>query len=478
MLPTKEQIQAEKARRSLLNFTTFTFPDYQVNWHHRLLANKLTDFLNSPHPSRLMIFMPPRYGKTELASRRFPAFALGRNPNTKIIACSYAKTLSSDINRDVQRIIDTPTYRKVFPHTKLFGKNVRTSSQTKWLRNNDIFEIVNHRGFYKSAGVGGGITGKGYDIGIIDDPIKNAEAAYSPTIREKIWEWYTTTFYTRRENNAKIIIIMTRWHEDDLAGRLLSLDDDSEFAENWEVIKLRAMKEEPAESTPHDPREPGEPLWPEKFSAEDIKIARKTQGERKFNALQQQKPRTTEEGALWNYDIIKRGIAYPDLVRVVVSIDPATTSKSTSDLTGMTVQGIDERGYGYLIEDLSGKMTPNQWANKAISAFHRYEADRIVAEINQGGDMVESTIRSVDPSIPYRGVHATRGKQLRAEPVAALYEQGKIIHVKDKFKELEEQLCTWEPGDRSPNRLDALVQGFTELFFYTSGKSKVKASTG
>jgi len=184
-----------------------------------------------------MVFMPPRHGKSELVSRRFPAFALGRDPNTRIIACSYGATLAARLNRDIQRIIDTPGYLSLFPSTRLYGENVRTRAQGTYLRNSDIFEIVGHAGFCASAGVGGAITGMGFDIGIIDDPIKNQEEAESITYRNMVWEWYGSTFYTRAEKDAIILLTMTRWHQDDLAGRLLN----DAGGDKWTVLSFPAL---------------------------------------------------------------------------------------------------------------------------------------------------------------------------------------------------------------------------------------------
>ena len=181
-------------------------------------------------------------------------------------------------------------------------------------------------------------------------------------------------------------------------------------------------------------------------------------------------------GALWNYDIIKHIKEYPALLRIVVAIDPATTSNNDSDETGIVVAGIGPNGYGYVLEDASGKYTPSGWAKKSIALYNKYQADAIVAEVNQGGDMVESNLRTHDMNISYRKVRASRGKQIRAEPIAALYEQGKVFHV-GAFSKLEDQLCTWEPGMKSPDRLDALVWALTELFYYGSSKNKIKAST-
>jgi predicted phage terminase large subunit-like protein len=151
-----------------------------------------------------------------------------------------------------------------------------------------------------------------------------------------------------------------------------------------------------------------------------------------------------------------------ELARVVVAIDPAVTSRDDSDETGIIVAGVGHDRRGYVLADLSGRYKPDEWARIAIGAYHEYKADRIVAEANQGGEMVQHVLRTVDADVPLRLVHASRGKVARAEPVAALYEQGKVSHVGAHAK-LEDQLCTWQPGMASPDRMDALVWAVTEL---------------
>lgn len=175
---------------------------------------------------------------------------------------------------------------------------------------------------------------------------------------------------------------------------------------------------------------------------------------------------TDTPGALWTYDILEanRVSTAPELSRVVVAIDPAVTSGEDADLTGIIVSGIDRgTGRAFVLDDSSGRYSPDEWARRAVQLYERFDADRIVAEVNNGGELVERVLRTVDPSIPYRAVRASRGKQVRAEPVAALYEQGKVHHV-GMFSELEEQLTTWTPDSgKSPDRLDALVWAITEL---------------
>jgi len=168
-------------------------------------------------------------------------------------------------------------------------------------------------------------------------------------------------------------------------------------------------------------------------------------------------------GALWKRsDIDKhRVVKHPDLARVIVGVDPSTTS--TGDEAGIITGGIDAGGNGYAIADDSVQGSPNVWAKAAVVAYHKYKADKIVAESNQGGEMVKETIHTVDKTVPVSLVHATRGKATRAEPIAARSEQGKIHHV-GTFGLLENEMCLWVPGDKSPNRMDAYVWAFTELF--------------
>tara|TARA_R110002050_G_scaffold191708_2_gene326542 strand:- start:2289 stop:3629 length:1341 start_codon:yes stop_codon:yes gene_type:complete len=171
------------------------------------------------------------------------------------------------------------------------------------------------------------------------------------------------------------------------------------------------------------------------------------------------------EGALWSRDTLEelRVSQLPEMVRIVVAVDPAAGSKAENAETGIVVVGLGEDGHAYVLDDRSVRGTPNDWGTSVVSAYHANKADRIVAEANQGGDMVSHTIRTVDPNVPIKMVHASKGKRTRAEPVAALYEQGRVHHL-GFHAQLEDQLCSWIPDHAvSPDRLDALVWGVTEL---------------
>ncbi len=266
----------EKARRAarehLLPFTLYTFPGFEVNWHHKLLADKLTDFANGKI-KRLIIEAPPGHTKTELASRRCPAFILGKNPDAKIIAASYGSDLSTEISRDVKRIILDDRYQDLFPNTQLNPKHAVTDERQASQNTADRWEIVGRKGSYLARGVGGGITGKRGNFLILDDPVKDDIEARSEAHQEKLWCWYNKVFRSRQAmkikgaDGAGILVIMTRWHVNDLVGRLLDEAQRNPKADQWEVVKLRAMRRE--EDLSYDPRLPGEMLWPSAFSEKE-----------------------------------------------------------------------------------------------------------------------------------------------------------------------------------------------------------------
>jgi predicted phage terminase large subunit-like protein len=328
-----ELARRELARRNLLDFTLYTHPAYETNWHHRLLCEYLDRFI-SGDIKRLLVSMPPRHGKSELVSRRLPAYILGRNPNAEVMAASYSADLSRRFNRDVQRIIDSELYKRLFPETRISGANIRTVAQGTWLRNADIFEIVEAHGVYKCAGVGGGLTGMGFNYGIIDDPVKDAKEANSQTIRQSIWDWYTDVFWTRQAKGAGILLTMTRWNMDDLAGRIIESMYQAD-SEEWVTLTLPALPE--GEKAEYDPRADNEPLWTDRFPLDYLEKAR-AQNSYSFAALYQQTP-IPHGDALFNGEI--KVLDYiPECSETVRFYDLAVTAKKHSDYTVGVKMGI------------------------------------------------------------------------------------------------------------------------------------------
>ena len=248
---------------------------YEVPRHIELLNKALMD-VASGKIKRLAVFMPPRHGKSELCSKYFPSWYLGTHPDDRIILCSAEADFAATWGQKVRDIFKE--------HNAIYGVNVndRSAARNRW-------DIAGHRGGMDTAGVGGQITGKGAEILIIDDPVKNAEQANSPTYREKAKDWYRSTAFTRLTPSGKVILIQTRWHEDDLGGWLLGEDDD------WTVISLPGLADSEDDALG---REIGEPLWPELWTVDKLLQSKKTLGEYWFSAMYQQQPQPPEGGML------------------------------------------------------------------------------------------------------------------------------------------------------------------------------------
>lgn len=302
--------------------------------------------------------MPPQHGKTELVLRRLAPKILGDNPDTRIIACSYGSSLAADSNRDVQLVMDDEPYRRLYPGTRLAGKNVRAEHGQLPPRNTEVFGIVGRRGFYKSAGVGGPITGKPMDVGIIDDPFKNREEADSPVVRESIWKWYTSAFLSRTHKRTRQLICHTRWHPEDLVGRLLKQQAEDPKAARWHVLVLPAICEVAGDGV-GSPRRPGDPLWPEVHPLELLQ-QKKAANPYDWDSLYQQRPRNPGSTEWPDNYFDQPGFwfdEWPPLDQLVVrtiALDPSKGAEAkTSDWQAIAVFGRDKRGNEYVELDMA-----------------------------------------------------------------------------------------------------------------------------
>lgn len=319
-----------EAPADFASFLRYSIPKYQLKWFHRVIAEHCQKLLNGGIQN-LMVFIAPQNGKSEIVSRNFPAWALGRNPDLKIVGCSYSAVLANSFSTSIQRTISDEKYQAIFPNTLLNGMNGRRARGYK--RNEDYFDILDSRGFYKAVGVGGSLTGTPADIAIIDDPVKDAMEAYSQNQRDRVWEWYTSVLMTRLHNSSRQLFIMTRWHEDDLAGRILKQEP-----ERWTVLSIPAIRETLDDGNHFDPRQVGEPLWPERHSLERL-LAAKSRSARVFSALYQQSP-SVESGNIVKESWFKS--VTPEEFRkkrtdepIVFFIDTAFTEKTSNDPTGI-----------------------------------------------------------------------------------------------------------------------------------------------
>ena len=285
----REKLKLE-APTSFSRFLGYSNPKYELEWFHKEIADHCQMLLEGKIKN-LMVFMPPQHGKSEIISRNFPAFAFGQNPDLKIVGSSYSADLAEQFSRAIQRTIDSREYHEIFPDTYLNGSDGRYVKNC--IRNVDFFELVGHRGFYKAVGVGGALTGTPVDIAIIDDPVKDANEANSVTYRQRVWDWYNTVLTTRLHNHSRQLFIMTRWHEDDLAGRILKAEPNE-----WVVLSIPAICEQEHDGGKSD-RHIGDALWPSHHSVKKL-LKQKARAPREFSALYQQHP--TIEGG----NIVKR----------------------------------------------------------------------------------------------------------------------------------------------------------------------------
>jgi predicted phage terminase large subunit-like protein len=294
-----------------------------------------------------------------------------------------------------------------------------------WLRNNDIFEIVGHGGFYRSAGVGGAITGLGGDYLIVDDPFKNYEEAKSPTIRRKVFEWYTSTLYTRQEKNAGILLIQTRWHEDDLAGMLLELQKKGgDYSDQWEVVNFPAILERETEG---DPREVGGALWPNKYDEQWMRITKASLGSFQFSALYQQNP-TPDEGQFVRSSWLQEYKALPSRFdRVVISWDMTFGSeKKTADFVVGAVYGRLGSSV-YLIDKVRGQWDFPETLDrfKRLSEKHPTAQAKLVEAKANGQAVIDSLKKTIGGIIP---VVPTSSKASRLSSCQPYYEAGNIFY--------------------------------------------------
>lgn len=469
----EEQRLVQKAREgSLLAYTAYTMPRYEINWHHKLMCDFLRKFINR-EIRRLMFFLPPRYGKTELTSRRLPCVLHGLYPDDEILACSYNSDLAGDNTIDVQRILDTERHRTVFPNSQItpegrISKYARNSNEHELLPfTNDKGEIERPSGSYRSAGVGGAFTGRGGDWILIDDPIKNRKDASSQLFRDELYKFYSSTLRTRLEGVGSIILTMTRWHNDDLAGRLLKLAKDNPDADQWTVVMLPAIKENEDES--YDTRELGDPLWPSKFSLESLASSKASSTAEDWASLYRQTP-NIEGGNLVRSDWIKYygGFNQPPIPRkfdqLIQSWDFASKDKTTSDFNVGQVWGRVGANF-YLLWQVRGRWSFPVACKRVIEMCETYpNIGKKLVEGKANGPAIIQTLRDLIPGLVE--VEPYGDKVARLNAVAPFYESGNVWYpdasVAPWITDHVTELCNF-PKVTNDDQVDAASQALDNL---------------
>jgi predicted phage terminase large subunit-like protein len=437
-------VEREKAQVSFMEYVKMMWPGFVHGRHHALMAKKF-EAIAKGEMKRVIINMPPRHTKSEFASYLLPSWFLGKNPAKKVIQCSNTADLAVGFGRKVRNLVDSEQYASVFPGVKL---RQDSKAAGRW--------ATNKNGEYFAIGVGGTVTGKGADLLIIDDPHSEQEAALAagnPEIYQKVYEWYTSGPRQRLQPGGAIVIVMTRWGEADLTGRVLQDAMKREKGEEWELIELPAIMPS------------GNPLWPEFWSIDELEALKEELPVSKWNAQYQQKP-TGEEGALvkreW-WKIWERERP-PNCEYVIQSWDTAFTKSERSDYSACTVWGVfhmdeDPKNVNViLLEAYQERLEFPELKEKAFEMYNIWEPDTCIIEAKAAGSPLIFEMRRM--GVPVQEYTPVRGndKFVRINSVTDLFRSGKVWAPDTRWAhELIEQMAAF-PNAAHDDLVDSSTQ--------------------
>ena len=375
-------------QEDLLSFTRHTLPAFAPAPFHIAYYEVLTRFAMG-EIKKLMITMPPQHGKSEGATRRLPAFVLGQDPDKRIAIVSYNAIKARKFNRELQRIMDDDRYYELFPQTLLAGQasyQEQGRRSRNYARNSDECEIVGYQGSFKTIGVGGSLTGEPVDMLIMDDLYKDASSAWSPVIRQNVADWYDTVASTRLHNDSQQLLVFTRWHMEDLAGRLLEQEgvyDPIENPQGWLLVSFPAIQNRPPSE--QDPRAEGEPLWPERHSLEKL-LEIKGRSPTVFESLYQQNPQPSQGLMYEEFN------CYTDLPSRSYSVAYIDAADSGADyLCALFYKEAEDGNY---ITDVLYTKDPMEVTETTLTyMLQQHQVERCHIESNNGGNLFVSNLQ-------------------------------------------------------------------------------------
>ena len=438
-----EKKKQDTIQNDFLSFVKHVWPDFVEGKHHKRIADKFNK-LASGEIKRLIINMPPRHTKSEFGSYLLPAWMVGKNPKLKIIQSTNTTELSVRFGRKAKALIDSPEYQKVFK-TKL-----REDSQAagKW--------ETAQGGEYYAAGVGSAITGRGADLLIIDDPHSEQDAMNAQAL-ERTYEWYTSGPRQRLQPGGSIIVIMTRWNEKDLTGRLLNAQKEVK-ADQWHVVEFPAIMPS------------GQPVWPEYWKLEDLESVKASIPLSKWNAQYMQNP-TSEEGALikrewwrpWEHEEL------PPLEHVIQSYDTAFMKKQTADFSAITTWGVfrpseDDPPNLILVDAVKARYEFPELRRVALEQYGYWNPETVIIESKASGLPLTYELRKM--GIPVINFTPSKGndKHTRVNAVSPMFESGLIWAPKEMefAQEVIEECAAFPYGDHD-DLVDSMTQGIDEI---------------
>jgi hypothetical protein len=425
-----------QSRRNLVDFEIATNRNYDPNWHHDRIAQELEHIekYGDRDYKILIISVPPRHGKSQMCSIDFPAWYLGKNPHKEVITASYSADLAQDFGGKTRSKVDSDQFKLIFHNVKLKEDE---KARGRWRTNGE--------GSYMAVGVGGPITGRGADILLIDDPIKNREEAESIVMRDKIWDWFTSTAFTRLSPGGVAVIIMTRWHLDDLAGKIIA---HPFLSKRTKVIRFAAIAEQ--DELPF--RKKGDPLWLTRYDEKALKEIRDTIGPYDWAALYQGNPVLTENQEFkpgWFRPIDEQTVDMMNCRRFL-TVDSAMSKKTQADFTGFCDNRINSENFWHL-SAWGAKLGPEELVDTLFTLHAKYKYEKIGLETTtytQGlKPYLDSEQRKRNVFLPIVELtHGGTAKEIRIRGLIPHYATRSVFHITGRCRELEDQMATFPVG--------------------------------
>jgi len=423
-----------RANGHFLDFCIAIDPNYRVNWHLEEIAKELEKIEKGENEYKVLILMmPPRHGKSMTTSINFPAWYLGRNSKKRIITASYSGDLAVEFGGMTRNIFSLNAYKHIFNDVSLKSDE---KSKARWL--------TNKGGSYTSVGIGGATTGRGADIFIIDDPIKNREEGDSEVIRNKHWGWFTSTAYTRLEPGGTVILILTRWHFDDLAGRILG---NEELAKLTKVIKFPAIAE-----FDEVYRKTGEPLWPNRYDLMDLKQIKETIGPYDWASLYQQSPIAS---ALQEFkEVWFRNRDFNEVLRLdtrnFLTIDTAMSKTDSADFTGFCENRVDRQN-NWNFRAWRMRLNPKELIDMLFKLYEENGYEKIGIEETVYLDVLkpflDDEMRKRGKFLPVESLkHNQIRKETRIRGLIPRYASGSVFHITGECRDLQEEQLVFPKG--------------------------------
>lgn len=454
------------AQGSLLNFAQVVDNRYEVERFHEIIADKLEECLEAAiqkKKKRVILSIPPRHGKSELASIKFPAWGLGKHPDLRFILSTYGSELSETNGMKTRDLISSEGYHSVFPKVRLKSD---MKSKANWMVENPDPKGNSYIGGYYAVGIGGAVTGKGADILLIDDPHKDRAEAESETMRKLVWDYYRSTLRSRLEGHGVVILIMQRWRQDDLVGLLLEEDERrveaGEEPEGWEVISLPAIAEDDEYYKGELTRKQGEPLWEAKFPIAVLESIRQT-SPYFWSSQYQQNPILAETAEFKNEMFqyyVPDDLKYKNL-RYYTLVDPAISQKTSADNTVVLTVAKEVDGHNfYRIREDAGRFTPQQTVDLIFVHQKEYRSDvwiETIAYQEALKYLVQTRQKKDQVYFVVHDIKSRTNKETRIRGLLGLYQNRVIWHLKGADTSYELELMAF-PRGRRDDRADVMSQ--------------------